>query len=187
MDRQESGRRRTGIVIGFSGKFGSGKDTAATILMEAYPEMQWKRISFAYRIKQIVADLTGTTIEQNESQEGKQIVPPGFKISLGTMQQRIGMSMRADLGDDVWVLAAFAKIGPDDNVLVTDVRFPNEMAEIHRRDGMVVRLVGHYARFDEKRDPAHISETALDGAEFDEVIDNTDTLAELRRHLVNIF
>jgi hypothetical protein len=180
---------RRGLVVGLSGKFGSGKDTAATLLQEAMPEMHWKRISFAYLVKATVATLTSTTMEANLSDAGKQTVPRGFKDTLGTLQQKVGMAMRQHIDPDVWVQAAFATIAPGDNVLVTDVRFPNEATEIRDRwGGLVIRLQGRAPRTEERRDPNHPSETALDNSPtaFNAIIENTGTLAQLRSHLVDV-
>jgi hypothetical protein len=174
-----------GLVVGLSGKFGAGKDTAATLLQESMPEMNWKRISFAHLVKATVATLTSTTMEANLSDEGKQTVPRGFSHTLGTLQQRVGMAMREHVDANVWVQAAFASVEPGDNVLVTDVRFPNELAEIQQVwHGIVIRLEGRAPRAEERRDPNHPSETALDGAKFDVVIQNTGTLEELREALM---
>jgi len=178
---------KEGRVIGLSGKFGSGKDTAATLLQDALPGMHWKRISFAYLVKATVATLTSTSLADNLSDTGKQTIPRGFSHTLGTLQQRVGMALREHVDTNVWVQAAFAQVEPGDNVLVTDVRFPNELAEIQQRwGGIVIRLEGRAPRADERRDPNHASETALDGAQFDAVIQNTGTLDELREALIKI-
>jgi len=176
-----------GLVVGLSGKFGSGKDTAATLLQEAMPHMNWKRIAFATLVKAVVATLTSTTLQDNLSDAGKQSVPNGFNHSLGTLQQKVGMAMRKEIDERVWVRAAFAAIGPHDNVLVTDVRFPNEFAEIkYNRQGIVIRLQGRTERLSETRDPSHPSETALDTFvdAFDAIVENDGTIDQLRDRLV---
>lgn len=176
-----------GFVIGFSGKFGSGKDTAAAMLVDGMPEMCWKRISFAHLVKATVATLTSTTLEQNLSDEGKQLVPHGFEHTLGTLQQRVGMALREHIDPNIWVQAAFASVSPEDNVIVTDVRFPNELHEIQRvRGGIVIRLEGRAPRAGEKRDPNHVSETALDNKlfAFAVTLNNSGSLEELRRALL---
>ncbi len=177
---------KRGLVIGLAGKFGSGKDTAAALIQEAFPEQKWRVISFARLVKQVVATLTSTTLEQNLSDAGKQTVPRGFTDSLSTLQQKVGMAMRS-IDEQVWIKAAFASVAPEDNVIITDVRFPNELRVIHEHQGMVIRLFGRPARPNETRDPNHISETALDAMheEMDAHLENSGTLEDLRKMLID--
>jgi len=178
---------KRGLVIGLAGKFGSGKDTAAALIQEAFPGQQWRVISFARLVKQVVATLTSTTLEQNLSDAGKQTVPRGFTDSLSTLQQKVGMAMRS-IDELVWIKAAFAPVMPEDNVIVTDVRFPNEVRAIHDHQGMVIRLWGRAPRPNETRDPMHISETALDDLYhlFDFHIENSGTFEELKKMLIYV-
>lgn len=174
-------------MVGLSGKMGSGKDTAATLLIQAMPEMHWKRISFARRVKDVVATLTSTTIEENLSDEGKQTVPRFFDDSLGILQQKVGMAMRS-VDEKVWIKAAFSRVNPEDNVLITDVRFPNEFHAIQStHGGIVLRLEGRGPRPNETRPTTHVSETALDSFidAFDAIIYNTGSLEELKAQLVD--
>jgi len=61
------------MIIAISGKLASGKDTAADIIIERYPFFIKK--SFAYQVKSIVADITNTSINDNLTREGKNIIP----------------------------------------------------------------------------------------------------------------
>lgn len=60
-------------LIGISGRIGFGKDTLAAILQDSlHPEGQnYELVSFALNVKKVVAQITGTTLEQNLSREGK--------------------------------------------------------------------------------------------------------------------
>ena len=57
--------------------------------------------------------------------------------------------------------------------IITDTRFPNELQAVKDRGGLTIRLTRNS---DVRSD--HISETALDNAEFDYVIDNKDQTLE---------
>lgn len=173
------------MIIGLSGKMGAGKDTVADILQEFYPHVE--RASFALKVKQIVALLTNTTVEENMTAEGKASLAPGYTdITLGRMQQLVGQGMRDVVCDDIWVrsvlTAARAKGGL---TVITDVRYPNEVDMILAQGGVVFRLVrdpGATAA-DTGRDTGHPSETALDDypvARFTDVIENNGTMSELR-------
>ena len=72
------------------------------------------------------------------------------------------------------------------NWIITDVRFPNEVQAIKDRGGITIRInrpcsicggVGYHKL--DCRPSEHQSETALDNAEFDYVIDNNGTIEEL--------
>lgn len=78
------------------------------------------------------------------------------------------------------------------NWLIPDVRFPNELKAIKDRDGVVIRVNRHDYIFNNEgkriissksyvniNTVQHISETALDDATFDYVIDNNGTIEEL--------
>lgn len=65
--------------------------------------------------------------------------------------------------------------GPYPNWIITDVRFPNELKAIEDRGGLTIRVNTNRAG----KLSNHESETALDGAKFDYVIDNSGTIEEL--------
>jgi hypothetical protein len=77
------------------------------------------------------------------------------------------------------------------NWIITDCRFPNELQAVKDRGGLTIRvnrvykdfiisdgsIVKHHEIYDNTS--LHSSETALDNAEFDYVIDNDGTISEL--------
>ena len=78
------------------------------------------------------------------------------------------------------------------NWIITDVRFPNELAAIKERGGVVIRVNRNSVIKDNEGNPIrsdksysnintvqHPSETALDDATFDYTIDNNGTIDEL--------
>ena len=75
------------------------------------------------------------------------------------------------------------------NWIITDMRFPNELKAVKDRDGITIRVnretqADRFAKIDtdkfhEYPRQEHESETALDNAEFDYVIENDGTLLEL--------
>ena len=62
------------------------------------------------------------------------------------------------------------------NWIVTDVRFPNEVEAIKDRSGITIRVNRNNSLF---KSVVHESETALDNATFDYIIDNNGTIDEL--------
>jgi len=112
-------------------------------------------------------------------------------MSVREFLQRLGTeAMRDGLHTNVWVNALFADYIPysvtgsnyeenESKWIITDMRFPNEMEAVELREGITIRVVRQDMHSLEAMIPAHASETALDGAEFDYVIDNNGTLDEL--------
>ncbi len=98
------------------------------------------------------------------------------------MLQFIGFGLREYYGANIWIDSAISKIKavaqtqPRAAIIVTDMRFPNEMEKLKAEGFTTVKVVRDSRPID--RDPNHPSETALADAEFDYVIDNNGTLAE---------
>jgi hypothetical protein len=183
------------MLIGISGKIGSGKDTLAGMIKAEDPSYELK--SFAYKLKQIVALLAGVPIEDTMTQEGKNIFIPEFNKTVGEMLQVIGTkSLRAGFDDNVWIKTLFADYrsntssaapgSPDypyPNWVITDVRFKNEARYIKSMGGILVRLDGDPAgiRAASTRDMTHPSEIDLDDFEdFDITYYNMGSLNVLR-------
>ena len=61
------------------------------------------------------------------------------------------------------------------NWIITDMRFLNEMEAVKKKDGITIRV---NRNLEESKDQ-HESETELDNAEFDYVINNDGTIEEL--------
>ena len=167
------------MIVGISGKKGSGKTTVGLFLME---HLEWaEHVDFADELKRLCqvaygaqhCQVYGTDVEKNT-------LVNGCNLTGRVLMQRLGSAMRT-IWPECWVHAwertikeRQAKHGMVPMV-TCDVRYPNELQAIHRLGGIVIRLT---------RAPhadAHESETGLDdvnsgnpedGLYFDEVIDN---------------
>lgn len=194
-------------LIGISGKVGSGKDTIGEIIQKLCltnkgPQFEIKK--FAGKLKQTASLLTGIPIEKFEDQEFKKTILGSewgkptkqnplnaiepFKditfvemMSVRDLLQKLGTeAMRNGLHENVWVNALFADYTEDKQWVITDVRFPNEFKAIKEKGGIVIRVnrPGHGNSMKELAE-AHPSETALDGHDFDYVIENDGNLEKL--------
>jgi len=173
------------MVIGISGKLGSGKDLAADLIKTLIQENSNRKVfkhDFAKPLKRVVAEIVGCHWNKLYSREGKlEALPEGLQTaSMKTyrdMLQQVGSAFKT-IDPDFFVKALFnnfeadAKLGV---VIVTDVRFPNELESIQRVGGKVIRLRSEVS--EERHDWMHESETALDKAEilesFDAIVDNS--------------
>lgn len=194
-------------LIGISGKAGSGKDTIGEIIQKLCltnkgPQFEIKK--FAGKLKQTASLLTGISIEKFEDQEFKKTILGSewgkttkqnplnaiepFKditfvemMSVRDLLQKLGTeAMRNGLHENVWVNALFANYTEDKQWVITDVRFPNEFKAIKEKGGIVIRVNRPgYGNSMKELAEAHPSETALDGHDFDYVIENDGNLEKL--------
>ncbi len=183
-------------LIGLSGKKRAGKDTVAAHLVANYG---YTRYAFAdimrtaalaldpiipqhdgmpetVRLSNFFDDAAAPTVEEWEIAKAN----PEVRRLL----QRLGTEVGRDLfGEDFWVEQTFDAIdadntlGADARVVITDVRFPNEAASIHRNGGIVVRV---HRPMTVPAILEHPSETALDGyGNFDHSLVNDHDIAAL--------
>lgn len=151
-------------LLGLSGYAGAGKDEVAKTLVDR----GWTRVAFADPLKDIASDI-GWSGKKDE--EGRRLL------------QNLGVAVREHLGQGSWVEAGEEQIertqGP---VVVTDVRFPNEMQMIRRRGGRIARVVRPGTG------PAneHVSEHAVTEEDCDMLIENTGSLDDLQKLIVKL-
>ena len=138
------------MIIGFVGLIGAGKDTAADYLVNTHG---FRRDSFANTLKDAISAvfgwdrtlLEGRTTEAREWREqpdewwsdrlGKPITPRWVLQYWGTEVCRHGFH------DDIWIASLENKMRKTgDNIVISDVRFPNEIKAIHNAAGKVIRI-----------------------------------------------
>ena len=128
---------------------------------------------------------------------GPDFVEHDGRMTVRELLQKLGTdAMRDNLHENVWVNALFADykgiitepakfggtaIGEYPNWVITDMRFPNEMDAVYKREGFTIRVVRDYALRGGPEDPKnqHPSETALDDSHFDYEIINDGTIEDL--------
>lgn len=169
------------IIIGISGKVGSGKDTVAHFIKQHDPSFQSK--AFAYKLKKIVSLLAGCDFELTLTQEGKNVYIEQFGKTVGEMLQQVGTdALRDNFDKNVWINGLFTDLKPGHNYIITDVRFKNEADALKAKGGYLVRVNRPINPIAENsgRDLKHPSETDLDDyAHFDAIIENKGTLDDL--------
>lgn len=170
-------RRSVGIV----GRMRSGKDTAAGTLVQNYG---YTRLGFADPLK-AVAYSTSPLVRDGERladvvdrlgwERTKDYYPEARRVL-----QRLGVSARDTLGPDVWIRALTDRVrlvhGP---VVVPDVRFLNEAAELRVRGFVILRI----RRPGLPGPDSHLSETESDAIRADVTVTNDDTPDALAEHV----
>lgn len=139
------------MIVGFCGLIGSGKDTAADYLVNYHG---FRRDSFASTLKDSISNVFGwdrTLLEgrTKESREWRDQVDEWWSTRLnipgltprwvlqfwGTDVCRIGFH------NDIWIASLENRLRKTtDNIVISDVRFPNEIAAIHNAGGVVARI-----------------------------------------------
>jgi len=182
------------MIIGISGKIGSGKDTFAAHFIKHANKVygvSFRNKKFAYNLKKIVSVLVGIPIRDVLSREGKLKYLPDWNMTVGEMQQKLGTeAIRNNIHRDAWVLSLFGNYdGNKDNWIVTDVRFKNEAEIVKEKGGILIRLNGDpiNSKSGDNRNMAHQSEIDLDDYQgFDYVYDNVPPISNLDKFVVEI-
>jgi hypothetical protein len=200
------------MIIGFVGLIGAGKDTAADYLVNYH---EFRRDSFANTLKDAVAAVFGwdrVLLEgrTKEARAWREEVDTwwserlGMKITPRWVLQQWGTEVcRQAFHDDIWIASLENKLRKTrDNVVISDVRFPNEIAAIHNSGGLVVRIKRgndpdwfHHAEIVNKGPDAnlnwsysksymnnagiHASETSWVGGKIDHIITNDSSIDDL--------
>lgn len=107
------------VKIAFSGKCASGKSTAARMVVNRNPDTVI--MSFAAKIKELATELFG----MNEKDR--------------PLLLDLGGKMR-EINEDVWLDYVINKSKTMDNVVIDDLRFPNEYKKLKDNGFTLVRL-----------------------------------------------
>jgi len=188
------------MLIGLCGLIGSGKGTVAEYLME---EHYFLGASFAGKLKDACACIFGWDRDMlegdtPESRRLREIVDPWWSERLGIPNfsprfalQYVGTEvMRDALHPDIWVLATermlsyHLSLDFSENIVIADVRFPNEIDMIRRLGGQIWHIQrGILPDWFGKDNPAgiHESEWAWNKSRFDLTIHNDGTIEDLHR------
>jgi hypothetical protein len=203
-------------IIGIVGLIGAGKDTVADYLVNFH---QFRRESFANSLKDAVSQvfgwprdlLEGRTKESRDWREtrdewwskrlGRDVTPRWVLQYWGTEVVRKGFH------DDMWVASLEHRLlNSQNDIVITDCRFPNEIKAIRAAGGKVVRVKRgvepewfgaaksmnkgpsrnmSWALSKQKIEQlgVHASETAWVGQKFDVVLNNDGSIEELYQQI----
>lgn len=200
------------MIVGLLGFIGSGKGTAGDILKD----MGFTPVSFAKGVKDVAAEmfgwprhlLEGDTQHSREWREkpdtfwskefGKDFTP---RYALQLMGTEVGRDV---FHKDFWVikLKKYIEENPNQNFVITDVRFANEMDFVHKQNGILIEIERgiHPHWYDiaakayrgdvkaitymHKESGVHPSEWSWIGGQIEHNIQNSDTVEDLKNNLI---
>lgn len=196
------------MIIGLNGRLKSGKDTTFKIIQELYPHAE--RVSFADKLKRSAAAALGVTLDQLEEWKNDEEMtrieigryiegqPAKEDLSLDVREVRKSLTVREYLqwygteahreifGENFWVDAALP-MSTDHHrrlLVVTDMRFPNEVYRVKDLSGICVKVersIGTETKFS-----SHASEQDVDYL-MDFFLDNNGSLNDLRINVHKFF
>jgi hypothetical protein len=199
------------MIVGLLGFIGSGKGTAGDILKD----MGFTPVSFAKGVKDVAAEmfgwprhlLEGDTQHSREWREkpdtfwskefGKDFTP---RYALQLMGTEVGRDV---FHKDFWVikLKKYIADNPNQNFVITDVRFANEIDFVHNQNGTLIEIergtrphwysiAASANRGDTKAENhmlfhsgVHESEWRWIGGQIDHTIQNSGTVEDLKTNL----
>lgn len=172
------------MIIGILGKKGSGKDTSADYIVEKY---SYHKYSFAKPLKEICRILFGFTDEQLYGDK-KEVIDPYWKITPRVALQYIGTDLFRNqlknimphINDDIWV-NVFEANHNDNNVVIADCRFQNEVDKIKKMNGIIIKLIRDTHSID-----SHSSENIDNVTDFDYIIHNNGSIQDLYNEIDKI-
>ena len=201
------------MIIGVCGFIGSGKDTVADYLTNFHG---FRRESFANSLKDAVAHVFGwdrTMLEgrTKQAREWREQVDPWWakRLNMPNLTPRWVLQYwgtevcRKAFHDDIWIASLENKLrNSKDHIVISDCRFPNEVAMIKRLGGEVWRVkrgveptwYEHAINFNKgerqlgwaigrhhlEQEGVHASEYSWVGTDFDRVITNESSIDDLR-------
>lgn len=197
------------MIIGICGLIGAGKDTAADYLVNFH---EFRRDSFASTLKDAVSAVFGWNREllegrTKQAREWREQIDPWWaeRLNMPNLTPRLMLQLwgtevcRKGFHDDIWIASLENKMRQSqDNIVISDCRFPNEISAIRNAGGRVIRIARgpdpewfSLARVDPRMMPSvypgiHASEYSWASTEFDFIIDNNGSIEDLYRELKNL-
>lgn len=177
------------MIIGLVGYIGCGKGTVSDILVNDYG---FSKFAFADSLKDAVSTIFGWERhllegDTEESREFREKIDPwwttklGYEVTPRLILQKMGTeACRHGIADNIWIAALERRIQGQDKVVVSDVRFPNEIDFIRSVGGVIVQVKRGPEPTTEEKAKMHISETAWSNVLANYLIHNDSTIEALK-------
>ncbi len=190
-----------GMLIGFTGLAGSGKDTACDYLVDKYP---FVKLSFGDALREMALDID-PMVGSLQMGHGIDPLPIHYSQALDMYDyesakaafpemrrflQRLGNEgVREHFGEDAW--SDIVEFHLQAWSCISDVRFQSDASMIARHGGILIRVDRKPSTKHEWKDlsaenQSHTSETEMADIEVDFVLPNHESIEDLHRNLESI-
>lgn len=172
------------LIIGFTGRAGAGKDTAASLI-----EPRVHNLAFAKPLKDAAKILFNFTDEQLYDPVKKEEVDPKWGKSPREILQWLGTDvLRNHISKDFFLINMENRIKEieKENIAITDVRFNNEAELIHKKGGIIIKIERPFAEGSGTEHTLHPTELGISSKLVDYTITNDSTIEELKIKLEKI-
>ena len=147
------------MIIGLVGFIGAGKTTVANIL---HKEHNFHKLAFSDTLKDVVSSifgwdrelLSGDSVESREYRETPDAswsLAFGYPVTPRLMLQKVGTEgLRDVIHQNIWVVSLQRRLlnyEDGDNLVIHDVRFPNEIAMLKKLGASIVRVERYFPPF----------------------------------------
>jgi hypothetical protein len=183
------------VLIGLVGFKGSGKSVVANALVTDATDKNgtklWKKGAFAAPLKQGLHAMFGLSDAQLHLAEYKEVVDPRYGVTPRQLMQVVGTDLlRHELVKhfpsvpNIWVSRMHEFIATANaegmNVVVEDVRFPEEVECIRKHGGKLVLVTRPSAEDGSGAKKQHESETYVGALPWDSLLVNNGSVSELQ-------
>ena len=122
------------MLIGISGKSGSGKHEVAEIIRDQTHEL-FDLKGWADKLKDVASIITGIPVSMMKTQEGKNtdLGQEWSNLTIREFLQRFGTEGGRAVHPNIWINALLLNYDESYNWIITDTRVWNELQAIKRR------------------------------------------------------
>jgi hypothetical protein len=179
------------LLIGLTGKKKSGKSTCADYLQIRH---EFKTFEFASALKEVVKYVYNLSDEQVHDTVLKETVDPRYNVTPRELLQVVGTDCFRDTVkgklpnisiNSIWIHRTeteILKYKDVQNIVVTDVRFPDEAELIKKHGGIIINISRTVA--EDQNYTNHASETQ--NIQSDYTIQNDGNMEDLKQSIVNL-
>ena len=164
------------MIIGLSGKQGTGKSTLAKAIQDTYTNVKiFKMAGTIYELQDYIYNRLGLTMIGEKDRP--------LLIAIGLW----GRSKDENIWTNDTLRQALEHSRMGGIALIDDIRFPNEAKAIEDNLGVLIRIEGVQRGPNITEDmKTNESETALDNFNFKNIIDNKQDIETVRQNLLDI-
>lgn len=177
-------------IIAFGHRKRVGKDLACSILFRhlRVNKINVQKAGFAQELKRVCHSLYGWAglmepefYEQPSNESKREEILSGIYKTPRQIWIEVSQKLK-DVHNDTWLNLLFNKYSKCEILLISDLRFPNEVEAIRKRGGTLVKIIN--PRIEPTSD---IADDALEGfSDWDYIINNDGSIEQYNTNLMSL-